>query len=245
MELIDRTIRDLRSFVANLPGGSIPMPTSSWPSGGPRNIVLGEDVGLELGNPRDESVACVLWSHDPAAVRDGALTLVGPDLPESTGKALPFGKVVLVGVEGCNEDNIYERCMELDHLRFNIDLEGFMLKAASQYQREWCRISKRALGTGFSFGYLAAALMEELKAVPYVFSAELIFVTLSSQMVREMREIVNPAMRMIAAMDKMASEMDFDCDECEYEDVCDEADILRGMRDRLKEKAQESERSTH
>jgi CO dehydrogenase/acetyl-CoA synthase beta subunit len=238
MELIDRTIRDLRSFIGGLPGRNIPMPSVPWPQGGPRNIVLGEDVGVELGNPRDESVACVLWSDDLDAVSDGTVTLVGPDFPESAGKTLPFGKVVLVGVEGFDEDNTYERCMELDLLRFNIDLEGFMLKAVSQYQREWCRISRRALSAGFSAGYLAAALIKELKATPYVRSAELILLTSSPQDVRKLREIVNPAVRLVAAMDKMVGEMDFDCEECEFEDVCDEADFLRGMRDRAKEKVE-------
>jgi CO dehydrogenase/acetyl-CoA synthase beta subunit len=237
MELIDRTIRDLRVFMEGLPGRMVPLPSAPWPQGGPRNIVLGEDVGLELGNPRDESVACILWSDDLGIVNDGAFTLVGPDFPESTGKTLPFGKVVLVGVEGFNEDTIYERCMQLDHLRYNIDKEGFMLKAVSQYQREWCRISKQALKRGFSAGHLAEALMQELRATPYVRSVELIFLTSSPQDVRKLREIVNPAVRLIAAMDKMAGEMDFDCDSCEFEDVCDEAEELKGMRERAKMKA--------
>lgn len=214
------------------------MPSAPWPQGGPRNIVLGEDVGLELGNPRDESVACVLWSDDLDAINEGVLTLVGPDFPESAGKTLPFGKVVLVGVEGFNEDTIYERCMELDHLRYNIDKEGFMLKAVSQYQREWCRISKQALKRGFSAGHLAEALMQELRATPYVRSVELIFLTSFPQDIRQLREIVNPAVRLIAAMDKMAGEMDFDCDTCEFEDVCDEAEVLKGMREQAKRKVE-------
>ncbi len=245
MELIDKTIRELRSFVDGLPGRRVETPSSLWPAGGPRNIVLKEDVGLELGSPRDESVACILWSEDVSIIKDNTLTLVGPDFKESTGSNLPFGKVVLVGVEGFNEDNIYERCSELDHLRFNIDLEGFMLKAASQYQREWCRISRQALSRGFSAGHLTEALMKELRSVPYVRSAEIIYVTTSPEDVRKLREIVNPAMRLIAAMDKMAKEMDFDCDECEFEDVCDEAEGLRVMRDRLKKKAAERGERPH
>ena len=79
--------------------------------------------------------------------------------------------------------------------------------------------------------------MQELRATPYVRSVELIFLTSTPQDVRTLREIVSPAIRLIAAMDKMAGEMDFDCDTCEFEDVCDEAEVLRGMRDRAKIKA--------
>ena len=237
MELVEKTIRDFRSFLDDLPGKKIDLPVKPWPAGGPRNIVLSDDVGVELGNPQDTSLACVLWSSDIKAINDGAFTLVGPDLAESAGKTLPFGKVVLVGVEGFNEDNIYERCMELDHLRYGIDLDGFMLRAVSQHQREWCRISRAALKRGFSAGHLAAVLMKMLKNISYVRSAEIVFLTSSAADIKKLREIVNPAVRLIAAMDKMAGEMDFDCDTCEYDDVCDEAEGLRGMRERAMKKA--------
>jgi len=244
MELVEKAIRDFRTFLADLPCKKIDLPAKLWPAGGPRNIVLGDDVGAELGNPQDTSLACVLWSDDIKAINDGSITLVGPDLAESAGKTLPFGKVVLVGVEGFNEDNIYERCMELDHLRYGIDLDGFMLRAISQHQREWCRISKAALKRGFAAGHLAAVLMKMLKNIPYVRSAEIVFLTSSAADIKKLREIVNPVFRLIAAMDKMAGEMDFDCDTCEYDDVCDEAEGLREMRARAMKKAAQKEEQT-
>ena len=68
----------------------------------------------------------------------------------ASGKSLPFGKVVLLGVEGFTEDNAYDRHKELDFLRYDLDLKGFMMRAVSQYMREWCRISREALSQGFS-----------------------------------------------------------------------------------------------
>lgn len=241
MELIERVIQDLRLFMEGLPSRRITLPSAPWPEGGPRNIVLDDDVGVELGNPKDDSIACVLWSDNLKVIHDGAFTLVGPDLPQSAGKTLPFGKVVLVGVEGFNEENIYDRCMELDYLRYEIDLDGFMLRAVSQHQREWCRISRSALKRGFSAGYLAAVLMKMLKNISYVRSVEIVFLTSSSADIKKLREIVNPAFRLIAAMDKMAVEMDFDCDTCGYNDVCDEAEGLRRMRERAMKKAVQKE----
>lgn len=241
MELIDRTIGELREFVSGLPVRTIDTPVSSWPAGGPRNIVLGDDVGLELGSPRDESVSCVLWSENLDLINDGRVSLAGPDFPESECESLSYGKVILVGVEGFNEDNIHVRCTELDNLRFDLDLEGFMLRATSQYHREWCRVSKGAIASGFSSGHLARALLSEIRKVPYVRSAELLFVTTSSDDVARVKEIVNPAFRLVAAMNKMANEMDYDCDACEYEDVCDEADGLKSMRDRAINRAAERE----
>jgi len=239
MELIDKTIREFRSFIDGLPGKRIEMPARPWPEGGPRNIVLAGDVGLELGNPENDSIANILWTDDLSLVKDESITLIGPDFPESAGKRLPFGKIVLVGVEGFNEDNTYDRCSELDLLRYDIDLEGFMLRAVSQYQREWCRISKTALNEGFSAGHLGSVLMKMLKKTPYVRSAEIVFLTSSQDYIQKLRDIVNPAVRVVAAMNKMANELELDCEECEFEDVCDEADEMKEMRERAKLKIAE------
>ena len=233
MEVMRKTIVNLRDFIKTMPSRQMELPaTPSWPQGGANNIVMNDEMGLELGNPRDESVACILWSEDPALVRDGAFTLIGPDFPESDQTHLPFGKVVLVGVDGFNDENAYERYSELDLLRFDIDLRGFMLKAASQHQREWCRISREALSGGFSSRDVVVELMKLFRTRPYVRSVEVLFVTASPEAVRSLREIVQPAVRVVEAMNKMMEELELDCDECEYIDVCDEAEELRGMKKR-------------
>ncbi len=137
-------------------------------------------MGLELGSPGKESVSCLLWTENLATVADGRITLVGPDFPESAGKSLPFGKVVLVGVEGFTEDNAYDRHKELDFLRYDLDLKGFMMRAVSQYMREWCRISSEALLKGFSARILGSALMALFRKKPYVKAVEVIFLTSST-----------------------------------------------------------------
>ncbi len=69
---------------------------------------------------------------------------------------------------------------------------------------------------------------------------EVIFFTSSTDDVHRLKEITAPAEKIIAAMNKMAAEMDFECGSCDYQDVCDEADGLKGMRDKLMEKSKET-----
>jgi hypothetical protein len=38
----------------------------------------------------------------------------------------------------------------------------------------------------------------------------------------------------------MAGELEYDCSTCDYQEVCDEADGLKGMRARLMEKSGEA-----
>jgi len=73
----------------------------------------------------------------------------------------------------------------------------------------------------------------------YVQAFEVIFLTSGTDDVNTLKEITEPSRKIIAAMNKMAEEFDFDCSSCEYQDVCNEADALKGMRDTLRNKSRE------
>lgn len=213
---------------------------STWPDGGNRNVVLSDDMAVELGNPLMESVSCIIWTEDIKAIKDGSITLIGPDIPESKGKSLPFGKIVLVGVNGFNEENTYDRYREMEMIRYSVDLKGYMMRAVSQYQREWSRISKQAVAGGFSFETLGRALMEKFRQKDYIKAIELILVTSSAQDVKVLKKMTSEVSKIISAMDKMAQELSFDCDNCDYSDVCDEVDELKKMKRVLEQKTKEA-----
>ncbi len=242
MELFRDTIEELRAFFIEAgPMSSWDEDDSCiWPAGGNRNIVLKDDTGLELGSPERDSVSCLLWTHDNSIVKDGRITLIGRDFAQCTGESLPFGKVVIACVHGFNEDNAYERHKDLDFLRYDLDLKGFMLRAASQFMREWCRISKDALRNGFSARILGSALIKLFRAQSFVKSVEVIYMTSSTEDIGRLKEITAPAEMIIAAMNKMAVEMDFECDSCDYRPVCDDATQLKSMRDSLMKKSKET-----
>ena len=130
----------------------------------------------------------------------------------------------------------------MDFLRYDLSLKGYMMRAVSQYMREWSRVSKEAVENGFSFQILGSALLQNLKALDYVSEAEVVFVTSSPEDVRELKKPADRFMKYINAMTKMTEEMDFDCESCEYQDVCNEAEELQGMRKSLmKTKSREEE----
>jgi len=115
-------------------------------------------------------------------------------------------------------------------LRYGIDLKGYMMKAASQYQREWSRVSHEALDRGFSSGILGGALLERFKALEFVETCEVFFVTSSGEDVRELKNISNAVIQIVGAMNKMLEELSFDCDDCEYVDVCSDVFELKKMK---------------
>lgn len=211
---------------------------SAWPSGMRRSVVLAQDTAVELGSPSEESVSFLIWHEDPARVRDGLITLIGPDLGDGAGKGLPFGKVVLVCAEGFNEENSYDLYRELDGVRYELDLKGYMMRAVSQYRREWSRVSAGAVKDGFSFGVLGGSLIDAIRRKEYVRAVEVVFITASRGDVAALAPIADGAMRIIGALNKMLQELEFDCDTCGNVDVCSDVAELRSMREKLVKKGE-------
>jgi CO dehydrogenase/acetyl-CoA synthase beta subunit len=203
---------------------------TDWPLSKNRNLVLGQDTAIELGNPKDASTACLLWVNDPGKVNNGRVTVVGPDIPQLGEQHISFGKVVIVGGKDFNEENSYDRYRAMEHLRYDIHLEGYMMRGVSQYQREWSRISKMAVNNGFSFQVLGGALIDKFFELKYVRAVETIFITSGKDDVLAMKNISDNIAKIINAMNKMAEEMSFDCDSCEYTEVCSDVAELRSMR---------------
>lgn len=205
----------------------------SWPSSGLRDMILMPDLALELGGAENASVSFTLWTQDAARVKDGRITLIGPDLSEVSESQLPLGKLVLVHGDGFDESNARDRCLEMDLIRFDLSLKGYMIKAAPQYMREWSRISREAVHNKISLSIIGSALIHEYKKRDYIHSAEVIFITSSDDDVSELLPMGNRSRGFVNAMSKMMDEMDFDCSECDYRMICDDAEDLREMRKKM------------
>lgn len=241
MKLFEEIIHDLRSWMDGTGSarrdfsGTVTGPRP-WPAGERGNIVLQRDTAVELGNPRDESASFLVWTGNPDLVRDGMVTRIGPDVAGKEGARFPLGKAVILAVEGFTEENCYERHREIELARYDVNLKGYMMRAVSQYMREWSRISREAIAGGFSLEVLAAALMDRYRRLDYVRGAEILIVTSSPEDVRSLQRVGERAVRLIGAMNKMAQELSFDCGTCDYTDVCGEVSELRTMRDTLRRK---------
>lgn len=203
---------------------------ADWPREENRNLVLAGDAAVELGGPDQASASFLLWTGESERVRSGRLTVIGPDLPQLSGRKVSFGKVVLLKVRGFNEDNSYQRYRELERRRYDLHLKGYMMRGVSQFMREWSRVGREALEAGFSFRTLGRALIDRYMELPWVEGAEVVFVTSGPEDVLEIRAVGERVMRVIGAMNKMAEELSFDCATCDYGDVCRDLEELRAMR---------------
>jgi len=249
LEIPDSSIDKLRSYLEAI-RGSGRLQETKCPSGigalaeglpvgvGPvqgANIILKEDTAVELGSPDLGSCAFVLTSHDTSLVRDGVITLVGPDVPESVGRSLPFAQVLLVAGNELRDQ--HHLVLEQHHMISN-RIEGYMVRLAPQRQRMWTRVSKSAVEKGFTFETLGRALMAVYKSeLPIIEAAEVVFVTSSSEDVEGLKgiaaEVQKERSEALSRRFKMQADGTYectseyvDCRSCPDEPICDE---VRGL----------------
>lgn len=198
-----------------------------WPLAA--SLVLEEDTALEIGNPRLASLTMLLWG-EPGTVCGGRVSIIGPDLTEARDTSLPFAQVVLVSGEFPDE---YDSYRDVRDALYDTRLEGLSVRTMPSRQTLWCRISRDAAERGLSLAHLGREFVEALEEVPGVEAAEVLFVTSSPEDVSRLSGAAASVQRVVEAMMKMYQEENFDCETCEYADVCDTVMDLKKIRDKL------------
>jgi len=215
------------------------LPVQVGPGSNP-GIILRGDTFVELGNPLAGSGAFVLWTRDPSLIEDGKVTLLGPDIPESSGASLPFGQVLIVGGKDLSEKD-HENLLEAQYVADQI--EGYMLKSAPD--RIWSRVSKQVAEKGFDFETLGKALMSLYKErKPRIEGMEIVFVTSSKEDVEELNKIAGQVHKISQEIMKESWKIrgydidcDMDCNSCGDKPVCDD---IRDVVSTRKKKEQEA-----
>jgi CO dehydrogenase/acetyl-CoA synthase beta subunit len=192
-------------------------------------MIFDSDTAVELGHPQTESAAILLWTESPEKINDRQITLFGPDLNEGGIKRMPFGKIVLISAHGFNEENAFQRYQEMEAIKFALNLDGYMLRAIPQENKEWSRVSKRALQSGFSLPVLGNELIRAFHCLEYVDAAEIIFITSSVADVQKFKPIAEKVKKVSQAMNRMFDDLEYDCSSCNFSDVCNEIDGLKTM----------------
>jgi CO dehydrogenase/acetyl-CoA synthase beta subunit len=217
-------IFDCPGDAANLLAG---LPVKVGPGAG-SGIVMRGDTFAELGSPDAGSCAFPLWTDSPDLIRDGGITLIGPDILESKGASLPFGQILMAGGKELGE----KEHSALDESQYVSDqIEGYMVKSTPG--RMWTRISNDAADRGFSFEALGKALMGIYKSqVPQVEVMAVVFVTSDKDDVQRLGDIAEQVRKiskdivretwLARGYDILECTLGWDCSTCDDKTVCDD-----------------------
>lgn len=122
-------------------------------------IILRGDTYVELGNPEIGSSSFMLFTDKTGIIKDGCITVIGPDIKESCGMSVPFGQVLMIGGKDL-DDSDHE---ELENAGFIGDsIEGYMVRSFTQ--SIWSRVGKDSAEKDFSFEALGRGLMALYKS---------------------------------------------------------------------------------
>jgi len=171
---------------------------------------------------------------DEQAKTQDRILLIGPDLKEVRQKSIPFGQIVRVWGKFRDE---YECFRELREAVLDTRLKGFMVRALPSQQTVWCRVNQLALDQDFSLAHLGAALLQSLKKINFVSSAEIIFVTSGKSDLEKLKQAGEETEGITGALMKMGEEKSFDCSSCDYQEVCDKIEELKMIKKKLQKKA--------
>jgi len=199
-------------------------------------IILREDTFVELGNPAQGSCAFLLWTDNPSLVRDGKITLIGPDIQESAGASLPFGQVLVMGGMGLGRE---EHALLEQNQYVSDQIEGYMIRSMAQHI--WSRVNKKAAEKGFCFETLGRALAAIFKSeVPKVQAVEILFVTSSKEdleqldnISRQVQKIARDIMRetwKAKGFDIFECNRGWACNSCPDKPICDDIRELSTVR---------------
>jgi len=234
---------DSPTTVSELVGG---LPVRVGP-GASSGVILRGDTFVELGSPDAGSCAFLLWTDNPSLIRDGRITLIGPDIQETPGASLPFGQVLMVG----GKDLGKEEHSALEQSQYISDqVEGYMIRSTPE--RMWSRVGKDAAAKGFDFYTLGKALMTIFKSgVPKVQAMEVIFVTSSKEDVQRLDDIAQQVQKidkdivretwLSRGYDVLECTLGWDCDACADKPVCDQIRKVITVR---KKKARKTPKAT-
>jgi CO dehydrogenase/acetyl-CoA synthase beta subunit len=193
--------------------------------GGAPTVVVGDQVGADLGRPGTASHSLVLTTRDPSRVKDGWVRVCGPDLDQVgvDGRA-SFAQVVILSLgDGASSDPF-----ELDSTQYLANrLPGYMARTVPG--RLWVRASREAIQNGFRLQTLGYALVAAYRMdFPDVTGAEVILVTGPENDVRRLdtvaaeARVISGRHRKLSLVEKGVYECaDLDCDSCEDKEVCD------------------------
>lgn len=206
----------------------------TWPE--KSSLVLQEDTAVELGGSAG-SLFMILWTGQAGLIRPGQVSLVGSDLSEADRAKLPLSQIIMV--KGSYRDE-YETYQNLQDTIIDTRLKGVSTRFWPDRQKVWCRVSREALSEGFNLVRYGCTLIDRLGTLASVEEAEVIFTTEALPEKILLTPVAEKVQEVMEALLEIYNQLNFDCESCDYKEVCAEVAGLKEIHQRLHEEREQT-----
>ena len=206
-----------------------------------KEIILQEETKIELGGVNKQSFSIIYPSTNINLVQNNKISVLGPEIHETSTHNLDFGMFILLGVKKISE-KIYN---ELLHFNFiSNGIEGFMIRTIPR--RFWCRLSNGLISKGVSFELLGKAIiyLYKQKFKDAIEAMEIIIVNSHPDSILKFIKLTEEIRDTQRARwkekiekwkENIDCDYDWDCADCPYEETCDEVKEVLEEREKIEE----------
>ena len=190
-----------------------------------KEIILQEETILELGGINQQSFLLIFPTNAINHIKNGQITLIGPEIKDIKEKSVDFGLFILIGCKKPAE-GYFNNLREFSFISNSI--EGFMTRTIPR--RFWCRISSNIIKR-FSFEFLGYAIQHlyKQKFKDIIKDIEIIMICSNNDLIIEFKEISSGLYDYINKRwnkkiegwkKRVDCEYEWSCDTCPYIETC-------------------------
>lgn len=233
MKIYDKFIENCIELIKGHTAHFLTVPTAdeTWTDAGDYNFIMHRDMAYELGGGNLPAVSGVGFTSSHGLVGGDELWLYGPDLPHLQ-KDAPYARLTLLRVaeDSFGEDDAaYATIRKIEHTRYHIFPEGYMMRISATSQREPVRVSRKALEEGLDFAKVGAMFLSGYHQHSQVLAAKLIFITIPDFPYHELNKLVHQAEKITMTLDHIFKNLKMDCRTCNLKQVCDQVEEMREL----------------
>lgn len=233
MNLYDEQIKRIKQIITA--GGECKRLSGDggWSVTDKEQLVLRGDMAYELGGSMNPAVSAMAYTTSQDFVKDDGVFLTGQDLSQIKGDTA-YARITFIRfrsdlVNDADEQKMYALMKALEYVRFNLYVEGFMMRISSSREREAVRVSKAALEKGISFADVGAEFIKAYKKHPEVEDVQIYYVTLDTIDYLELGKSARICGRITDSLDHIFNGLVMDCSTCGSRELCDTIDGLRAL----------------
>ncbi len=228
MNLFDKYILNIHDLLDDLPSKRFAFSQKLEPSSNTPSFITIKDSKVELGGGNTPSLG---FSVQTSSLDfENETLLYGKDLQELSSN-VPFVKIVFIKTNDVSSDEqtIYNVIKQLEYLKYNVNVQGFMSRASSLNMREEVRVSKRAVKNGLSFESVGNTLINEYLKHPNVEKVKIVFITGECKRFDQLQQIAKTVQSAQNALNHIFDNVVIDCAHCNLKPICDEVEGMREM----------------